>query len=255
MTQRAEAVYQRSISSEWPAYERPAGRTWQMNPSRRGIYENPLAEAQGEWKAGLILEMLHRNRIFPSELCEVGVLSKHIVASLGRKSGLGVKIQGHEVPLQDLELNDCRADPVLRVFLDHIRQTHPAPFDVFMALDVMEHIENYHGFLRAVRSMGTYKLFHLPMDLTVQTIIRRTALKKRRDTFLHISYFTKDTIMRVLEDAGYEVLDYSYTPWRIQFCSELTGKLMKLPRQLLFAISPDTAVRFLGGYSLMILAK
>jgi hypothetical protein len=65
----------------------------------------------------------------------------------------------------------------------------------------------------------------------------------------------EDTIMRVHEDTGSEILDYACTPWRIQFCREITGKLMKLPRVVLFAISPDMAVRFLRGYGLMILAK
>ena len=169
--------------------------------------------------------------------------------------GPTVKFRGHDVPLQDLELNDCRADPVLKTFLRDIAASHPSAFDLFLVLDVMEHIENYSGFLRAVRPMGKYKMFHLPVDLTVQTIMRPEAMKRRRDTYLHISYFTKDTFMRALGDAGYQVVDSFYTPWRIRFSSGRAGKLMKIPRQLFFALSPDTAVRFLGGYCLMILAK
>lgn len=254
MTRPVERV-QEPEAFGWPVYQRPAGRTWQMTPDRRVIYEIPEADAQADWKAEQILKMLHRNQIVPRDLCEVGVFSKYVVQKLQTKLGPNVKVLGHEVPLQDLELNDCRADPVLRAFLHDIGQTHPAPFDVFLVVDVMEHTENYCGFLRAVRPMGKYKLFHVPLDLTVQTIIRRKAMMRRRNTFLHISYFTKDTITTVLQDTGYEVLDYFYTPWRIQFCDEFTGKLMKIPRQLLFALSPDAAVRFLGGYSLMILAK
>jgi hypothetical protein len=225
-----------------------------MNPERRVIYENPEAEAQADWKAGQIVRMLRRHEIFPKDLCEVGVLSKAIVEKLETKLD-AARVWGHEVPLQELELNDCRADPVLQTFLHNITVQHPAAFDVFLILDVMEHIENYHGFLRAVRPMADYKLLHLPIDLTVQTIMRREALKTRRDTFLHISYFTKDTITRTLEDTGYHVLDWFYTPWRIQFCREFAGRLMRLPRRALFALSPDAAVRLLGGYSLMILAR
>ena len=58
---------------DWPSYRRPAGRIWQMNPSRRVIYENKEADAQADWKAELILEMMHRNRIVPQDICEVGV--------------------------------------------------------------------------------------------------------------------------------------------------------------------------------------
>jgi hypothetical protein len=249
-------VYVRVGEQEnWPPYRRPAGLTWQMDESRRVIYENPDAEAQADWKAGQIVRMIRRHQIVHRSICEVGVLSRPIVEKLRTKVSDKCEVWGHEVPLQDLELNDCRADPVLHTFLTGIAGRHPSPFDVFLILDVMEHIENYHGFLRAIRPMAPFKIIHLPMDLTVQTIMRRNALNRRREVFLHISYFTKDTIMRVLKDTGYEVLDSFYTPWRIQFCKELTGRLMKLPRKMLFAISPDAAVRFLGGYSLMILAR
>jgi len=226
-----------------------------MDQSRRVIYENPDAEAQADWKAGQILQMMRRHQVAHRAVCEVGVLSQPIVEKLQAKMGGECEVWGHEVPIQDLELNDCRADPVLHAFLNQIAGRHPSAFDAFLILDVMEHIENYHGFLRAIRPMAACKILHLPMDLTVQTVMRRNALKRRRDVFLHISYFTKDTIMRALKDTGYEVVDSFYTPWRIQFCRELTGKLMKLPRKMLFALSPDTAVRFLGGYGLLILAR
>jgi hypothetical protein len=255
MRQQTRIFQDRNESVDWPRYSRPPGRVWEMKPHRRVLYENPWAQEQADWKADQILRMFRRHNIFPKDACEVGVLSKIIIEKLQGKLGSSSRIWGHEVPLQDLELNDCRADPVLRRFLDEIQTEHPSAFEVFIALDVMEHIEDYHGFLRAVRPMGAYKLFHLPMDLTVQTIMRPKALMRRRDTFLHISYFTKETIIRTLQDTGYEVIDSFYTPWRIQFAKELTGRLMKIPRQLLFAISPDAAVRYLGGYSLMILAK
>jgi hypothetical protein len=254
LKQGAEPFRSDSINVSWPSYERPEGRTWQMDPARRVIYENTDAEAQAEWKARQIIRMMDRNGISAKTICELGVLSSLIVEKLSRQLPAAATISGHEVPLAELELNDCRADPVLTRYLDDIL-AESRPFDLLLILDVMEHIENYHGFLRAVRTIGTYKILHLPMDLTVQTLARPNALKRRRDTFLHISYFTKDTIMRALVDTGYEVIDSFYTPWRIQFSRELTGKLMKLPRQLLFAISPDTAVRLLGGYSLMILVK
>jgi len=35
----------------------------------------------------------------------------------------------------------------------------------------------------------------------------------------------------------------------------LTSRIMQLPRRVMFAINPDLAVRVLGGYSLLVLAK
>ena len=65
----------------------------------------------------------------------------------------------------------------------------------------------------------------------------------------------KETALRTLKDAGYEVLDYFYTPRSIEFGSTPGQMLLKLPRKLLFAIGKDFTVRFLGGFSLLVLAR
>ena len=71
----------------------------------------------------------------------------------------------------------------------------------------------------------------------------------------HIHYFTKETALRSLSDTGYQVLDYFYTPRSIEFASEPGEKALTLPRKLCFAIHRDFAVRLLGGFSLLVLAR
>ena len=62
--------------------------------------------------------------------------------------------------------------------------------------------------------------------------------------------------LALLEDTGYRVIDHFYTSG----ATELGGlgwktRLMKGPRQALYAMNPDAAARVLGGYSLMVLAQ
>jgi hypothetical protein len=72
----------------------------------------------------------------------------------------------------------------------------------------------------------------------------------------HIHFFTKDNALATLRDAGYEVVDWFYTHGALEAASRSAkGMLLRLPRQALFAISPDFTVRALGGYSLLALAK
>jgi AraC-like DNA-binding protein len=120
---------------------------------------------------------------------------------------------------------------------------------------VIEHVEDCFGFLREIRSKGRYKIFHIPLDLSAQTILRRDALLKRRRLHAHVHYFTKETAIQALKDTGYEVLDYFYTPRSIQFGSTPGQKVLRLPRRLLSAIHPDLAARVLGGFSLLALAR
>ena len=66
---------------------------------------------------------------------------------------------------------------------------------------------------------------------------------------------TKDIALQVLKDAGYALLDYFYAPRSIDLANSTGKKLLILPRKLFFAIHRDWAVRILGGYSLLVLAK
>jgi hypothetical protein len=54
---------------------------------------------------------------------------------------------------------------------------------------------------------------------------------------------------------GYEVLDCFYTPRGIELATEVVHKLALLPRMICFRIHQDLAVRTLGGYGLLVLAR
>jgi hypothetical protein len=62
--------------------------------------------------------------------------------------------------------------------------------------------------------------------------------------------------LSILEETGYEVLDYFYTAESLDLPPRsLKVKLARIPRKIFFAINKDITVRTLGGFSLMILAK
>jgi hypothetical protein len=54
---------------------------------------------------------------------------------------------------------------------------------------------------------------------------------------------------------GYQLLDYFFTPRCIELGNEIIQKIARLPRKLCFSIHQDMTVRFLGGYSLLVLAR
>src|SRR5262249_26258970 len=128
-------------------------------------------------------------------------------------------------------------------------------FDLVTAIDVLEHIEDYRGFLREIRPMGIYKMFHIPIVISAQTAWRKDSLKKRRKDHVDIHYFTGETALFAITDVGYEIVDWRYTPRSVDICNGAGEKILKLPRKLLFAIDPGFTVRFLGGYSMMVLTK
>jgi hypothetical protein len=125
-----------------------------------------------------------------------------------------------------------------------------------LCIDVFEHIEDYMGFLRALRPKAKWTIFHIPLNLSSQAVLRGTPILYGRKKLGHLHYFFKDTAIATLTDVGYVVLDHCYTAGAIdRGGSTLKNRLARLPRRFLYSIDPDLAVRALGGYSLLVLTS
>jgi cyclopropane fatty-acyl-phospholipid synthase-like methyltransferase len=198
--------------------------------------------------------MLRKNHISPRTICDVGCGSGEVLKQLQENLDNDCVFLGYDVSPQAFELAKGRANEKLQFKLADFLEEQ-TNFDLILVLDVIEHLEDYFGFLRRLRARSHYTIFHIPLDLSVQTVFRKKALLKRRELYAHLHYFTKETALRTLGDTGYEVLDYFYTPRSIDFGSEPGEKLLKLPRQVSFAIHRDFAARLLGGFSLLVLAR
>ncbi len=131
-------------------------------------------------------------------------------------------------------------------------------FDVLLALDVIEHVEACFGFLRSIRPLAKIKIFHIPLDCNLLGLLRGWPMLQARRDVGHIHYFFKDTAIALLSDCGYEICSASYTATALETpgaSKSFKAQLMNCFRRVLFFASPDMAVRLLGGYSLLVLAK
>lgn len=165
-------------------------------------------------------------------------------------------LSGYEISPQAFELCKTRANERLHFKLGDIRQDKDVFFDVILLIDLIEHLEDYFSFLREMKSKSQYKILHIPLDLSAQGVLRGSPLIRSRESVGHIHYFTKDIALQIMKDVEYEVLDYFYTAGSIELPAKSTvSYIARLPRRLLYAIHKDLAVRLLGGYSLMVLAK
>lgn len=221
----------------------------------RYLAKNPAWHAEeAPWKARQVLRMLSKHQIVPRTICDVGCGTGEVLRQLQENLNHDCIFLGYDVSPQAFELAKGRANEKLLFRLaDPLKEK--GNFDLILVLDVIEHLEDYFTFLQGLRARGYYKIFHIPLDLSVQTVFRKKALLKRRDLYAHVHYFTKETALRTLVDTGYEVQDYFYTPRSIDFGSEPGEKLLKLPRKVCFTIHKDLAARLLGGFSLLVLAR
>jgi hypothetical protein len=100
-------------------------------------------------------------------------------------------------------------------------------------------------------------MFHIPLDVSVLNLVRRSYLMRARRQLGHLHHFDADTAIGSLEVAGYEIVDAAYTSGAIDL-SEDQGRgheILNATRRAGGRLAPDVTARLLGGFSLLVLAR
>jgi cyclopropane fatty-acyl-phospholipid synthase-like methyltransferase len=207
------------------------------------------------WKANHVATMLERHGIAPATVCEIGCGAGEVLRSLASRLDRETRFVGYEISPAAFGLCAHKSSDRVAFRFGNLLETDEH-FDVVAAIDVFEHVEDYFGFLRALRQRGEHKVFHIPLELSAQWVMRGHPLIKARRSVGHIHQFTRETALATLEDCGYEVIDHFYTAG----CTDLgaaswKGRLLNGPRRAMFRMAPDATARILGGYSLLVLAR
>jgi len=207
------------------------------------------------WKANRVRQVLQRNHLSPRLIGEIGCGTGEVLRQLQLRMDPQCLFVGYDIAPQAIELSRARQNERLQCRLADIRKEPGAHFDLLLILDVLEHQENYFSFLRSIKVLSPYKVFHTVLDLSAQAVLRKGNLSKRRQITDDLHFFTKETFLQSLRDEQYEILDWFYVPRSAHRASGISRKILQLPRKICFALDSDFAARLLGGYSLFVLAK
>lgn len=190
------------------------------------LTKNPTWHAdESPWKAKYVLQMMRRNHIATKTVCDIGCGAGEVLRLLQASIDPDCLFWGYDISPQALELAQKKANERLHFKLADIRQEEDSHFDLILLMDVIEHMEDYFSFLREIRPKSPYKILQLPLDISVQEVFLNN-LVRFRGNYGHLHYFTKDLALQMLQDVGYEVIDYLYTwPSRsLQFIWSENGK-------------------------------
>ncbi|WP_149242260.1 class I SAM-dependent methyltransferase [Dyadobacter sp. 32] len=210
-----------------------------------------------KWKAEKITTLLNKNKVKPTTICEIGCGAGEILNRLYSSLPDKCNFVGYDISADAIEMATSRAkDRINFVQGDLLATLPPRSFDLLLMIDVFEHVDDYLGFLKKCKNLAEYKVFHIPLDMTVQKILRKQVLMDARHNVGHLHYFTRETALATLRDAGYEIIDSNFTPWGFEMPQKsLLKRIFRLPFWLFYQFNADLAVRIMGGSSLIVLAK
>ena len=208
------------------------------------------------WKAKQVLKMLRKHAISPERIGEVGCgageVLNQLAQALDKSRCIGYDLSPHAIALAAPRTSDRVCFRLGDI------STSKELFDLVIAMDVMEHVEDCFAFVRKLTPLATYKMYHIPLDCNVLSVLRGWPIMEARSKVGHIHYFFKDTALATLKECGQEVIDWTFTASAIESegaPTSIKARFLNQFRKGLFAVAPEFTVRVLGGYALLVLTK
>ena len=159
-------------------------------------------ESDATWKASQVLSLLDAQKLRPKSIVDVGCGTGVCWTQLPTACMVS-QLVGYDPSAKAVNM-------VKRSERVDLRVGTPADvdqrYDLLLSLDVFEHVEDYIGFLRFLRPIADRFIFHIPLDLSAQTVIRERPLLAARSGVGHLHYFTRATALASLETAGFEII-------------------------------------------------
>ena len=228
------------------------------NDNSKYLQANPGWHVEDSpWKATQILKLIERNNLQPRTVVEIGCGAGEILNQLHQQmEDKTIEFSGYEIAPDAFKLCMQRSKERLSYFQEDLLQTNRS-FDLLLMIDVFEHVSDYLGFIREASKKATHKIYHIPLDISMWSILTNYPISARKNVG-HLHYFMKDTALATLEDSGQEVIDWFYTKTAFEVNNKklgFTGSIIQLFRRFFYWIKPALGVKLFGGFSLIVLTK
>jgi len=204
-------------------------------------------EEDAGWKFNHVMKLIHRNGFNPKSIVEVGTGAGEVLRLLSEELP-EASLSGFDISPDAIRLASSKATDRLTFY-----QESPfgqSSYDLALALDVFEHVEDYLGFLRRMTTLAPYQIYNIPLDLSVRYVLQKELVMQARETVGHLHYFFKDTALASLEDTGHEVVDFVYHSQSL-VRNDLKGAI----RRWFFRRNADLCVRTMGGFAMTVLCR
>ena len=204
--------------------------------------------ADSSWKAAQVLRLLGGEQF--ETICEVGCGAGEILRQLHDQMPGTRRLVGYDVAETPIAMAAERAtDRLTFKLMDAAADDEH--FDLMLIIDVIEHVNDPIAFLEGLRFKAKRTVLHIPLELSVRSMLNPNLLIWPRELVGHIHFFTPETAAATVRDAGYEIVRTTFTRCFDAPSGPRTGRgraLGALQRHLPRGVT----VRLLGGYSLLV---
>lgn len=219
------------------------------------LQANPGWHGQdAHWKLMHVLRALEQAGVAEQvrSVCDVGCGSGELIKEWARRqpqlrfTGCDISPQAHSLCLKGAPGN---------VHFVHGAKTGGTHFDVALAIDVLEHVPDPQVFLNYLETQADLFVLHVPLDLSLRSVIKPEILEEERRTVGHIHFYTAPYLKRLLRARGYTILSWHYTNKYVERPPVLTllrSRIgMWIRRAAHFLMPRAWAAWLVGGYSVM----
>lgn len=222
------------------------------------LEKNPdWGEEDSLWKSIFVKKIIERNKLNPRLICDIGcgrgLIIKHLCDSLHKD----IYFDGFDISIDAIHYAKPNETNRVKYYLGDIEDiiNFKKNYDLAIVLDVVEHLDDYTGFLKKVKNVATYKLFHLPIEISIRHILfEKSFLLKYQQKYGHINHFSKLIFLDILKEYNHNIIDYFY-PERIDNIKSKTIRSLLFPIKLFNIITKDLSSKILGSNGLLVLTK
>lgn len=212
-----------------------------------------------EWKAPEIGRVLDAVECPIESAAEVGCGAGRVLQAIAEHPKLvKARLYGFDISPQAIDLCEELDHPRIEFSCsDPLDEGDPHRFDALFVIDVFEHVPDYLGFVRKCKAKAKYKIYHIPLDLHVSSVLRDRLPSARRSVG-HLHYFSASTALATLEDTGHRIREAVYTSGALGLYRarpSVKSAVASVPRWLFSRVSVPITARLFGGYSLLVLAE
>jgi SAM-dependent methyltransferase len=221
------------------------------------LEKNPTWHVEDSpWKTDKIWQMILKHRLGLQSVAEVGCGAGEILYLLQQKLPPDCELSGYDISPHSHEMALRRTNERLQFHLADITEETHLNVDLLLIIDLIEHLDDFYGFLRKVKPLAEHTILHIPLDLSGYSLLRSHYLGDMLRSVGHIHFFTKDIALLALKEAGYEVIDWCYpTPPVHRQTNRLRQLILSGLRKVSYRLHPDLSVKLFGGRSLLVLCR